>query len=180
MTNDINVKALLPDTYRRTADHAAAFILKHPEHFPKILELALSDDHQMAMRASRVINLIQESAPGLVNRDLPLILSQLTKTNDTSARRNFLRLFIGNVHLLEENDQVILMDLCFEFIRNAEIEIAPRAYALIILHEFSKKIPEIQMELLSAIKLSYSTFSAALKTRAKNIKNDLNKKAFFE
>lgn len=176
MAGEFNAKKLLPDTYRRTADFAATYILEHSAYFPDILHLALSEDHTMAMRASRVINLIQEKKPDMVNRELPLILRHLIKTKDNSARRNLLRLFIGNTQLLqEESEQVILIDLCFEYVRNPAIEIAPRAYALEILHEFSRKIPEIQMELISAIKLSYPTFSTALKTRVGKIKKDLKR-----
>ncbi len=166
---------LLPDSSRKTADIAAAFILKHPMHLEKMLAMAYSDRDKIAMRASRVIFLIQEQAPDMIRPYYNEIINQLRHIQNNAAKRNLLHLFMGNTFLLDEDSLGLLVQRCFIYLESSNSEVAHKVYALEILYEVSIKIPDIKPELITIISHQIETAQSAFKAAGSMILKKLHK-----
>lgn len=146
-----NITELLPDSSRKTADFAAGFILKNPDYMQDLLHICFSDNAKVAMRASRIVYLILVQKKELVSPEFKNIIKKLPQLNNQSVIRNYLHLFINHTQYLDDEEKGILMAYCFKLMENNSYEIGPRVYAMQILAEISKKIPEIIPELYAAI-----------------------------
>lgn len=173
MNNDL--LKLLPDSSRNTANLATSFILKNQSYLDDMFELAFSDRKKIAMRASRVIYLVYEQAPGLIKSRFPEILKRLEKITDTSAKRNLIHLFIGNASLLNEDDLGLLLDICFKYLESPDSEVAHKIYSIYIIYEVSQSIPELKPELIAIIERNIDTEQTAYKSIGKKILKKLYK-----
>jgi hypothetical protein len=170
----MDIESLLPNTYRKTADEAASFILTHPNYLEEIIRLSFSLNRVMAMRSSRVVLLIFNKNPALVQPFIPYILDQLCITQNSSSIRNLLHLFIDESENLDDIRFGKLIELCFKLLESSSSEIAQRALAMQVLYKISNKIPDIKGELKALIEINYEEGSPAFKSTAKNILKKLN------
>ncbi len=170
----MDIERLLPNTYRKTADDAASFILAHPNYLEETIQLSFSGNRVMAMRSSRVVLLIFNKKPKLVKPFFPYILDQLCITKNNSSIRNLLHLFIDDIEQLDEIRFGKLIELCFKLLGSSSAEIAQRALSMQILYKISNKIPDIKGELKALIEINYEEGSPAFKSTAKHILKKLN------
>ncbi len=170
----MNIESLLPNTYRKTADDAASFILAHPNYLKEIIQLSFSEKRIMAMRASRVVLLIHYKNPKLIKPSVPYILDQLCVTHNNSSIRNLLHLFIDESEQLDEIRLGKLMALCFKLLESSAAEIAQRALSMQVLYKISNYIPDIKSELKALVEINYEEGSPGFKSTANQILKKLN------
>ena len=171
----MNIRLLLPDSFRQTADHATAFILANPESLSEMIAISFSADKLMGMRASRVVLLTYYQNPNLVKKFIPQILDELCLTKNNSTIRNLLHLFSDNLEELDESRFGKLVDFCFKLLESPSAEIAHRALSMQILYTASTIITDFKDELKAIIEFHYEEGSPGFKSTAKSIMKKLNK-----
>lgn len=170
----MDLKNLLPDSLRYTADQAAMYVLQHPENMEQMIQLSFSPDKHVGMRASRVVRLCYDQNPELLKPLMSSILDQLISTKNNSTIRNLLYLYVYDFKLLDEFRFGKLIEFCFKLLVNPSAEIAQRALAMQVLYNISCQIPDFKDELKAIIELHYEEGSAGLRCTADKILNKLS------
>jgi len=163
------IEKLLPDTGRNTADLATLFVLEHPDIFPDILQACLAQTYPLSMRASRVVYLCAEEEPGLIRPYLNPIIDSLPELTDESVIRNLLHIYELYGKEVEEEHLVKLVDICFRYLGDPARAIAIRGYAVNILMEAGKRIPEIRTELVAVLEFLIPDESRTFQNFARRI-----------
>lgn len=163
------LKALLPDSLRRTADLAAQFVLENPETFPDLLDASLAQEYPLSMRASRVVYLCATADPDLIRPYLGELVEKMPELHDRSVIRNFLHLFDDFVGELSEEELGKLLHLCFEYVEDISQTIAIRTYGLRLLYLISQRVPEIKPEVISIIRFHSPEAPAGFQAQAYQI-----------
>ncbi len=169
------IEKMLPDSYRKTADKAKDFLIEHPEFVNPIIKLSFGQDQIMGMRSSRVVLLLYQQKPKLIQPFITEIFDHLYSTQNKSTIRNMLHLFIDDHKLLDETRFGKLVDYCFRMLDSPSEKIAQRALAMQILYNISSRIIEFKGELKALIELHYEEGSVGFKCTANNILNKLNR-----
>lgn len=160
---------MIPDSSAKTARIAARFITDHPAHLDEMLKIAVSEQDKLTMRASNVIYLVHTYKPDLIKPEYTKILRTLLHIKNSSAKRNLLRIFVGNTRYLSEEQMGLLMDISFKFLEMPELEVGPRVYAMHILFEISQNISEIKPELKSIIEFQMINADNAFQSMGRKI-----------
>lgn len=155
----MDLKALLSDSSRRTADIAVAVAGNDPERFRLLLEFALDDEAPFSMRAARVINMISLSHPQLIRSYLTQIVSRLPGMKNDGLKRGMLKTLSEHRYHYDEESLGKLVDSCFVFLNDPAEKTAVKIYALDILYRTASEYPEIRPELIASIEyiLPYSS-----------------------
>lgn len=147
----MDLKDLLSDSSRKTIDIAVAFISDNPQRFEKVLDFAMQDEDQYAMRAARVINLVALKYPSLIQPHLSKLIINLDKFRNNGLRRGVLKTISEQPFGYDEDVLGKLVDVCFTWFNDPGEEIAVKVYALDVLYRTSTFFPEIKPELISSI-----------------------------
>jgi hypothetical protein len=173
--NISSFKDFLGDSSRQTADIAVNFLTEHPEHFNEALDLALADIPLTSMRAARVIYLVTEKMPGLGSGIINEVIPKFTSLKEVGALRGLLKMTIPYVSILDEENDGILINCCFNWIESPGTKPAIHVYSLEILYEMSKKIPELKPELIAFLQHRNEERSPGIKSRSMEILDRLYK-----
>jgi len=143
-----------------------AYVGIHQQRFDELVHLFLHGDYRITQRAGWPMSYIAAEHPELVQKHLANIIGNLGQPNlHNAVKRNTVR-FLQHIDI-PENLQGIVMDCCFRFIDDPKEAVAVKAFSLTILHNLSKKYPEIvpEIKMIVAARLPHET--AAFKSRAK-------------
>jgi hypothetical protein len=168
-------KDFLGDSRRNTADIAAHFLTEHPEHFNEVLDLTLADIPLISMRAARVVEITAGILPELGQGIINYIIPQLQGLKEIGALRSLLKMTIGLIPYVNEENDAILINNCFRWIEMADTPPAIYVYSLEILYGISNRIPELKPELVSILQHRKDEKSAGIKARSADILKRLNK-----
>jgi len=157
---------LLGDSHRVTADIATQFILRHPRFFKEALSLSLADKPTFSMRAARVVQLVAEKEPEMSKPFLENVFEKLFSLKEEGAVRSLLKMISLQVPDLNENQQGMIINACFDWIQDSSTAIAIQVYSLEILYRISNLIPEIKPELIAILQSKSSESSAGIKSRS--------------
>ena len=171
----MELEKLLIDSSKITADMAVHTIGDNPVLFKKVLDFALEDRDVFAQRASRVIQLCTSKYPHLIQPHLNEIITSLPGFQNGGLKRNVLRLLSQRTNEFTEEQQGILLDVCFKFIMNSDEKPAIKVYAMDILYDISNQYPDLKNELISTIKSQMPTASAGIKSRSQKMLKKLYK-----
>lgn len=165
----MDLKDLFSDSYRKTADLAVAYIGSDPVRFKLVLEFALEDDGQYAMRAARAINLSSFRHPQLIRPFLPLLVNKLGSFQNDGLKRGMLKTLFQRSY--EYSDDVFgrLVDICFQFVNDPGEKVAIKIYALELLYRSSISYPEIKPEIISTIENIMPMASRGIQSRGKKM-----------
>lgn len=106
--------------------------------------------------------------PALINKHFSRLIKNLHQQGlHDAVKRNTLRL-LQHLQIPQELEGEI-MDICFTYILSPETAVAIKAFSLTVLHNLSKKYPEILPEIKLIIDERWNYESAAFKSRAKKI-----------
>lgn len=150
------------------------FISDHPEHIGILMNIAMDDSLKDSWRACWLINKIQEKQPLLFETYVDRIIDFLLKTNDSSKKREFLRLIC--LYSIPEEKAGLMLDFCINQFTSASEPIAVRVHAMQILFNISETEPDLKYELIQLIEheLEYHS-SAGIKSRGGKLLLKLNK-----
>lgn len=171
----MDLKDLLCDSGRKTVDMGAAFVGADEDRFRTMLDFALEDEDQYAMRASRVINQVALDHPHLIRPYLPGLARDLGSYKNEGLRRGLLKTISEHPLDCYDEELGLLVDLCFRWFQDSTQAPAIKVYALEILFRVSVFIPEIREELISSIENEIPRATGGVSSRSKKILNILYK-----
>lgn len=124
------------------------FVRQHqdsPKAVKELLKLIMSDDAQITMRASWVLQHMSFENPDIIYPHLPELIKFLRKKDQhTGAIRNVIRIF-KELDLPEKYCSEIF-DLCMAYSKNPAMPHAVRVFAIYTMVNICKKYPELKYE----------------------------------
>ena len=166
-SDSMELKDLLFDSSRRTADIAVGLVGDNPEIFKKFFDLALEDKSPYAMRAARVVQFAGKHHPELIRPYAKELILKFNSFRNVGLRRSILKIFTERSLNLDDESLGILVDICFTCLVSPSEKPAMKMYAMVILYRISQFYPDIKSELISTIEDQMPRSSAAVKSVGK-------------
>ena len=154
----------------KEAEWIATSAIENPAIFDKLLEYSFSDDEKLAFRASWTLTKVCDKFPELIYPHLSMIIESLSKLENESAMRSFLRIIsLSDMDRISEKNHGILAEHCFSLLRSGFSAIAVKAYSMEILYKLVLKYPELRNELSATINMLQPEGSAGIVARGRQI-----------
>ena len=118
-------------------------------HFGSLLELALHDKDPVAWRASWVLDGSDEQQPGLATRYIRKIIQALPALESKGSLRSLLRMLCR--YDIPEEEQGLLIDLCFSYLVSELYPLAVKVHAMQIIYNHVLLYPELKDELVTVL-----------------------------
>lgn len=145
-----------------------SYIGDDTKRFDQLMGIVLGDDQLLTQRGAWVMSHCTDLCPQLITPYIPQLVDELRKETHIALRRNILRILQNN---RIEDEEVVgnLVDICFDILTNNNEEIAVKVFAMTVLFNHIKDIPELTAELKIIIQDQLPYASAGFKSRAKKI-----------
>ena len=143
------------------------------EKFLVLLELALHEKDPLAWRATWVLDGCDELHPGLASNQISRITRRLPDLESKGSLRSLLRLLCR--YDIPEEDQGILIDLCFGYLVSELYPLAVKVHAMQIIYNHVLLYPELKHELITVIEDQTENNSVGFMSRGRRIISQLEK-----
>jgi 8-oxo-dGTP diphosphatase len=154
----------------KEAEWVAASAIDNPAIFLKLFEYSLSTDKRLAFRASWTLTKVCDRFPEIIYPYLEQIVENLSKINNESSLRSFLRIIsLSELEKISSRKQGLLADFCFSALNSGFSAIAVKAYSMEILYKLSLVYPELANELSTSIGILMEDGSAGITSRGRAI-----------
>jgi len=124
-------------------------VIKSESHFNRLLQLALHEKDPLAWRACWVLDGSDEKKPGLALKHISGIVQALPGLESKGTLRSLLRLLTR--YDIPEEEQGLLIDLCFNYLVSEQYPVAVKAHAMQIIYHHVLLYPELKNELIAVI-----------------------------
>jgi len=171
----MELENLLFDSSKETVIRAAKLVGESPDRFKTVLDFALLDKPQFAMRATRVIDLVAEKNPDLLMPFISDIVRNISEYKTIGLKRGIARIFSEQNYNYDEDTAGRLVHTCFEWLNDPAEAIALKIYSMTILYKISNTYPDIKPELISSIENEIPKNSPAIRGRGRRILKRLYK-----
>jgi len=152
------------------AEWVAASAGENPVLFQKLLDYSYSPDRKLAFRASWTLSKVCDKYPGLIHPHLSKIIEELSRIDNESTRRSFLRIIsMTDLRKISQRHQGILADHCFKALNSGFSAIAIKAYSMEIIYRLAMIYPELANELAASINMLQGEGSAGVIARGRII-----------
>ena len=135
--------------------------------FETLLDLALHENDPLAWRAAWILDGSDEKFPGMAAGFISKIVSELSDIKSTGTLRSLLRLLCR--YDIQEDDQGILIDLCFKYLVSELYPVAVKVHGMQIIYHHVLIYPELKGELLTVIREQVANNSVGFKSRGMRI-----------
>jgi hypothetical protein len=139
----------------------------------ELLQLSLSEPDPVAWRAAWVLDGCDETGPPLPENLIHKIVRNLSGIKSTGVIRSYLRLLCR--HDIEEEEQGLLVDLCFKYVASGCYPVAVKVHSLEIIYRHVLLYPELRDELTAVILSQIDHSNAGFKARGKKVLKQLEK-----
>ena len=154
----------------REVEWVAASAVENPAVFSKLFEYSYSDDKKLAFHSSWTLTKVCDRYPDLIYPYLTDMIETLSKLDNDSALRSFLRIIsLSDFARINTSLHGILADFCFNMLNSANSAIAVKAYSMEILYQLSVIYPEMANELSASIHILMEDGTAAITSRGRMI-----------
>jgi hypothetical protein len=137
------------------------------EKFLMLLELTLYEQDPLAWRAAWILDGSDEAVPGLARGSISTIVQRLPELESKGALRSLLRLL--SRHEIPEEDQGLLVDLCFSYMVSELYPVAVKVHAMQIIYNHTLIYPELSEELVTVIEDQIVNNTVGFKSRGMRI-----------
>jgi len=137
------------------------------ERFDELYTLMLSEKEPMAWRIAWVLDYCDENSPGLAQKHIKELVASLGSFVSQGMLRSCLRMI--SRYKLDEDDQGIVADLCFDWLHKENVPVAIKVYSMQILADLAMEYPELKQELILLIEDHMDLNSAGFKSRGARI-----------
>ncbi len=148
-------------------------VVKSESHFNRLLELALHEKDPLAWRACWVLDGSDEKRPGLARKHISSIVKALPGLESKGTLRSLLRLLTR--YDIPEEEQGLLIDLCFSYLVSEQYPVAVKAHAMQIIYHHVLLYPELKDELIAVIEDQAENNSVGFKARGSILINQMEK-----
>jgi hypothetical protein len=154
-------------------DLLIAEVIKSKTHFKTLLQLALHDKDPLAWRACWVLDGSDELKPGMARRHIPQIVQALPQLESKGTLRSLLRLL--SRYDIPEEEQGLLIDLCFSYLVSELYPVAVKVHAMQIIYKHVLLYPELKDELVAVIEDQMANNSVGFKSRGSRLIKQMEK-----
>lgn len=141
--------------------------------FGSLLELALHDKDPVAWRASWVLDGSDEQQAGLAIPYISKIVRSLPALESKGSLRSLLRLLCR--YDIPEEDQGLLIDLCFSYLTSELYPLAVKVHAMQIVYNHVLIYPELKDELVTVLEDQMENNSVGFLARARRLIKQMEK-----
>ncbi len=135
--------------------------------FLTLLEIAFFEKDPVGWRASWILDGSDEEHPGLARKHISRIVQRLHDLNSTSTLRSLLRML--SRYEIPEDDQGLLIDLCFGYMVSELYPVAVKVHAMQIIYNHVLLYPELKEELVTVIEDQVDNNSVGFLARGRRI-----------
>lgn len=148
-------------------DFFIAEVGQSKEKFQTLLELTLYEKDPLAWRAAWILDGSDEQHPGLASGSITPIIQRLSELESNGALRSLLRLLCR--YEIPEDDQGMLVDLCFNYMVSELYPVAVKVHAMQIIYNHTLIYPELKDELVTVIEDQVDNNTVGFKSRGMRI-----------
>jgi hypothetical protein len=148
-------------------------VIQSKSHFDTLLELALHEKDPLAWRASWVLDGSDEKSPSLARKHITRIVKALPELESMGTVRSLLRLCTR--HDIPEEEQGLLIDLCFNYMTSELYPVAVKVHAMQIIYHHVLLYPELKNELITVIEEQSINNSVGFKARGSILLKQMEK-----
>ena len=148
-------------------------VIKSESHFGELLELSLHEKDPLAWRACWVLDGSDEKEPGLARKYIPAVIEALPTLESMGTLRSLLRLLCR--YDIPEEQQGLLIDLCFNYLVSEKYPVAVKAHAMQIIYHHVLIYPELKDEFITILEDQAKNNSAGFMGRARNLMKQMEK-----
>ena len=138
-----------------------------PEKFKSLLDIALVEKDPLAWRAAWVLDGSDEKSPGLARDYISTVVCKLPEIKSNGSIRSLLRMLCR--YDIREDDQGILIDLCFKYLVSEFYPVAVKVHAMQIVYQHVLIYPELKEELVTVIQDQEGNNSLGFRSRGRRI-----------
>jgi hypothetical protein len=141
--------------------------------FQELLELSLNGEDPVAWRATWILDGCDEVYPGLASGYITQIVRALPNLKSNGVIRSLLRLLCR--YEIPEDEQGLLVDLCFNYMVSEYYQLAVKVHAMQIIYNHVLLYPELKEELVTVIRDQIDNNSVGFASRGRRIIKQLEK-----
>ncbi|MDN5203743.1 hypothetical protein QQ008_20300 [Fulvivirgaceae bacterium BMA10] len=164
---------LLREHSKAQAQRIADYIGNDQGRFDELLNLFLYDEYRVIQRSAWIVGICGKQYPHLFEPHLEKVINNLKNPVHDAVKRNTLRV-LQDMDIPEE-----LMgeaaDLCFQYLNSNKEPVAIKVFAMTVLCNIVKKVPELKEELQIIIEDQMPYGSAGFISRGKKVLRALEK-----
>jgi len=148
-------------------------VIKNESHFKALLQLALHEKDPVAWRACWVLDGSDELKPGLACKYISKIVKALPGLESKGTLRSLLRLL--SRYEIPEEEQGLLIDLCFSYLVSELYPVAVKVHAMEIIYRHVLLYPELRDELVAVIEDQIDNNSVGFLARGRRLIKQMEK-----
>jgi hypothetical protein len=157
---------ILAEHSKTNCSKIVSWVGNSQERFDELFDLFLNSEYRINQRAAWPLSYCVIAHPQFIGTHFSKLLKNLHKPGiHDSVKRNTIRL-LQHIEIPKKFHGQI-MDICFRYLSSSDEPVAIKAFALTILHNFSKQYPEIKNEIKLIIEERWAHETAAFHSRAK-------------
>lgn len=154
----------------KEVEWVATSAIENPAIFLKLFEYSHSSDKKLAFRASWTLTKVCDKFPDIIYPYLAQIVETLSKLDNESALRSFLRIIsLSDLGKINIGQHGVLADFCFNTLNSGFSAIAVKAYSMEILYRLTMIYPELANELSASIRILLEDGSAGIISRGQMV-----------
>jgi len=134
---------------RSQVDFVAGIIAGKPDLFEDLWEAMFAGTPKEAWRAAWVADTCSENDPELIRPYLRELAGKLPSIRSNQVRRHATRILARSP--LDERDHAVLINTCFDWLMDKDVDVAVKVHCMDILYRVSQAEPEIRQELFASI-----------------------------
>lgn len=166
---------ILAEHSRNQRDRIIDYVNTDKSKLQEFMSLFFKGSAVVKQRAAYVVGTIEDFYPDVLTIYYHEMVKNLQREGLHHAiPRNTLRVLTNK--RLDEEHTGILLDLCFNYLKNHSLPVAIRAFSLTVIYEHGKKYPELMNELKLIIEDHLPFALPAFKYRGQKILKALSKK----
>jgi hypothetical protein len=165
---------ILKEHSKKQKDKIVKQVGNDPKKFAQLLEVFIKGPYRITQRASWPLSYCIEEHPELLQPHWKQILAFANKPGIHDAvKRNTLRML--QFVRIPKAHQGVAADLCFKLLADVKEPVAIRVFAMSVLANIAKEVPELKNEIIPLIEDQLPYASAAFRSRGKKVLKELKK-----
>jgi len=167
-------KEILKEHSKIQCEKIVNYVGNYASRFNELVEVFLVGPYRVTQRIAWPMSRCVEEHPQLISPHLNQILKQVQRADaHDSVKRNVMRL-LQHIHIPTKLRGKVAA-ICFQFFTDKKEPIAVRVFAMTVLANLAKELPELKNELIPLIEDEMPYASAGFISRGRKILKELSK-----
>ena len=162
---------LMVELSRRNIDLITQWSEENPESINVLIDMVLSHEDKLAMRASWVLEKYSEKYPNCLQERIHEIIDVLNKIPSSSTRRIIAKVLM--YHTIPEEKEGEILNFCITMLERPKEPVAVKANCMTIVFNLLPKYPDLKNEIFAIIEDQIPYHSVGFKSRFNVLKRRL-------